>query len=338
MSDFPAEDYWKAIILYGLNQATYKIALGKTLIDFACLKKTNISWEELSKKFLKEYNTRLVLENPKPQQSNPHRRTVMERIILQLKNNQISENEAVSMVGENAFDDVIPRFHNLGHMDIQGLFYIFNQGKSLTLTDKFFKIVENKEQQLIQEVNSRWSMLEGAFSTYHSQGELRLENDMLTQYLANAEERKNLTDNIPFLRGYQADRCFYCAESLIDGDIHVDHVLPRKVVNHDKLWNLVLAHSFCNESKSDKLVNYYFIEKLINRNENIIGSRITRRKELILELGKNFLQRKKYIEQEYDNVKKILRNNFWGGIDSYNPETDLFYRNLITIMNNAKNS
>ena len=95
-----------------------------------------------------------------------------------------------------------------------------------------------------------------------------------------------------------------------DGDIHVDHVLPRKVVNHDKLWNLVLAHSFCNESKSDKLVNYYFIEKLINRNENIIGSRITRRKELILELGKNFLQRKKYIEQEYDNVKKILRNNF----------------------------
>jgi len=28
---FSTEDYWKALILYGLNQATYKIALGKTL-------------------------------------------------------------------------------------------------------------------------------------------------------------------------------------------------------------------------------------------------------------------------------------------------------------------
>jgi len=28
-------DYWKAIILYGLNVATYKIALGKTLLELA---------------------------------------------------------------------------------------------------------------------------------------------------------------------------------------------------------------------------------------------------------------------------------------------------------------
>ncbi|MEC7834648.1 MAG: HNH endonuclease, partial [Pseudomonadota bacterium] len=109
--------------------------------------------------------------------------------------------------------------------------------------------------------------------------------------------------------------------------------LPRKIVNHDKLWNLVLAHSYCNEAKSDKLVSSHFIEKLIKRNENIIGSRISRRKELILQLGKNIIQRRAYIENEYGKVRTALRNNFWGGV-GYNPETDPFYRRLITIMNN----
>jgi hypothetical protein len=40
MSDFSAEDYWRAIILYGLNQATYKIALGKSLIALCEKEKT----------------------------------------------------------------------------------------------------------------------------------------------------------------------------------------------------------------------------------------------------------------------------------------------------------
>lgn len=33
MQRFTGKDYWKALVLYGLNQATYKIALGKTLLD-----------------------------------------------------------------------------------------------------------------------------------------------------------------------------------------------------------------------------------------------------------------------------------------------------------------
>ena len=57
-----------------------------------------------------------------------------------------------------------------------------------------------------------------------------------------------------------------------DGDVHVDHLLPRQVVLHDEIWNLVLAHGFCNENKTDRLVGEHFIEKLIQRNENIMGS------------------------------------------------------------------
>jgi hypothetical protein len=35
MEQFDDSDYWKGIVLYGLNQATYKIALGKTILELA---------------------------------------------------------------------------------------------------------------------------------------------------------------------------------------------------------------------------------------------------------------------------------------------------------------
>ena len=34
-SKISSEELWKAIILFGLNQASYKMALGKVLLDFA---------------------------------------------------------------------------------------------------------------------------------------------------------------------------------------------------------------------------------------------------------------------------------------------------------------
>lgn len=69
MSKFTAEDYWKALILYGLNQATYKIALGKTLLVLSNDGYTKVPWEILSKEFLRQYVHRLEVDEPMPQQS-----------------------------------------------------------------------------------------------------------------------------------------------------------------------------------------------------------------------------------------------------------------------------
>ena len=51
MISFTTKDYWKALILYGLNQATYKIALGKTLLSLASEGQTNVPWEQLAQEF-----------------------------------------------------------------------------------------------------------------------------------------------------------------------------------------------------------------------------------------------------------------------------------------------
>lgn len=69
--DYSNRDYWKAIILYGLNNATYKIALGKTLLELAGRNVTHVLWNLLAEEFLKQYKDRLD-KAVMPQQANPH--------------------------------------------------------------------------------------------------------------------------------------------------------------------------------------------------------------------------------------------------------------------------
>lgn len=66
------------MILYGLNQVTYKIALGKTLLSFADEGQTNVTWEQLSTEFFCQYQQRLSPDDPMPQQAAAARQTVME--------------------------------------------------------------------------------------------------------------------------------------------------------------------------------------------------------------------------------------------------------------------
>lgn len=335
MSKFETKDYWKALILYGLNQATYKIALGKTLLNLCEQGHTNVPWDVLSKEFLQQYIHRLTTAEAMPQQSIPARRTRMEQIVGAYKNDKLSFNGAISEVGDTAFNDVIHRFHNLGRDEaFQGMFYRFEFGKSLILTDKTHKIAETSRNELEDELDARWSLLEGAFCL--SQGNYELANDLRLIYLESGYDRKSLTTNIPFLQGYQGNICFYCGEAISASDIHVDHVLPRQVIKHDEIWNLVLSHGLCNEQKSDKLVGEHFIRKLIARNENIIGSNHPWKRKIILALGQTPRDRGAELRVHYERVKSILGPYYWGGIPSYNPESDPFYRRLITVLNNGE--
>ena len=70
MTDFNDEDYWRSIIIYGLNQATYKIALGKTLVSLSERNINHVPWDVLSLEFLEQYQKRLNVEEPMPQQAN----------------------------------------------------------------------------------------------------------------------------------------------------------------------------------------------------------------------------------------------------------------------------
>ena len=79
MHKFDSIDFWKGIILLGLNQATYKMALGKVLLEHA-VHASSISWQDLSKSFLDTYSERL-LGNSHPQQNNPVDRPKWNRLL-----------------------------------------------------------------------------------------------------------------------------------------------------------------------------------------------------------------------------------------------------------------
>lgn len=259
----------------------------------------------------------------------------MERIVRLHQADKLSLDNAIQEIGMNAFGDVIYRFDNLGKDNsFKGKFYRFEFGKELILTDDLFVLSESSKVELEDELEARWGLLEGAFSI--KQENYSLANDLRLTYLEKGHKRKDLINNIPFLQGYQGNACFYCGEEIAPGDIHVDHVLPRQVLNHDEIWNLVLAHSFCNEHKSDKLVGDGYIRKLIARNENIMGSNHPWKKKIAATLGNAPDARRTALQVNYDNVRAILGPHYWGGVPNYNPETDPFYRRLITVLNNGR--
>lgn len=332
-NQFDDNDYWKGVILYGLNTATYKIALGKSLIDLTELNNEVIEWDVLSKCFFDNYVKRLENEHL-PQLNLPGRTSTVEKIFLQYKKGKIDYNRAVEMIGVEAFIDVIPRFQTIGtdKTIIGEKFYHFDFGNKLYLHDSLFKIVESDKLNLLSEIDARWSLLEGAFKI--NQGDWTLSNDIREMYITSGYERKPLSSNIPFLKGYQGNVCFYCGEKIEDSDIHVDHVLPRQVLRHDEIWNLVLSHSLCNLHKDDFLVGKHYLEKLILRNENIMGSNHPWKKKISETLGSTKTERLKNTLKHYEDVKVVLNNRYWENSPSYNRETDPFYKRLITVINN----
>ena len=336
MPEINSKDLWKAIVLYGLNQASYKMALGKVLVSFSAQQKEIVRWDELAEAFLDQYLQRLKVEQ-KPQQATLGRLTKMERIVQKLNLGIITYQEATDLVASEGFNDVVPRFQTIGrHKDIVGsAFYEIDFGKRLILTDKLLQLTETGADELEGELEARWGLLEGAFSITQSAETLVLANNIRETFLQHGTtKRATLTNNIPFLSGYQGNTCFYCGEPIL-GNPHVDHVLPRQVIMHDNMWNLVLAHEHCNLQKSDKIIGEHFLQKLIFRNENIMGSNHPWKKQISAELGASKSARISKTKEFYELVKTARGEVYWGSEKAYDPGTDEFYKRFVTILNNG---
>ena len=336
MSDLKPNELWRAIILYGLNQASYKMALGKVLIDQTSMGGHEISWKQLSQRFLDAYIER-IKQTGMPQQATSGRLTKMERIVSQLNLEKITYDQAIDLVATEGFNDVVPRFQTIGTDKtlVGNTFYDIEFGKRLIIKDTLLEIATNKPIEYLDEIDARWGLLEGAFSINQSTESLTLANDIRETFLRSGEaKRTNLTTNIPFLKGYQGNTCFYCGEE-IHGTPHVDHVMPRQVISHDQIWNLVLAHDECNLQKSDKIIGPHFVEKLVYRNENIMGSNHPWKRKIANDLGSTKTKRISKTKMIYEQVKAARGEVYWGSNRAYDPSKDDFYRKFITVLNNG---
>jgi hypothetical protein len=148
---------WRAIVLYGLNTATYKIALGRSLEYLARAGRDRVTMPELAEVFFDLYAERLQ-EGNRPQLSHPNRLTVMERVVALHEAGKIDRDEAIACVAADAFGDVVPRFHTVGDTAVP---VRFNDATpdGLVLTDATFQLfVQPEGDALGSELGARWDL------------------------------------------------------------------------------------------------------------------------------------------------------------------------------------
>lgn len=308
-------DFWRAIALYGLNTATYKIALGQVLVELAKHGVQDVNMTEVAGAFFHTYRTRL--QSNKPQQSIPGRQTYLERVVADYNAERLTEADAISRVERGGFNDVVRRFHVVNRQETQMHFYQWQGSRITHLTDDLLRLFENDEAtMLLDELHSRWDLLEVAFSTGLPAS--TLDADERTFFQRDGPRRTTITGTRPVLNGYQNGRCFYCGEPLND-DVEVDHVLPWSALYHDQIWNLVLACYDCNRDKSALLPLRVSLDNLLRRNEYYIASNHPIKTRLIQQMGQTVQQRAAFLERKYRDAETV-KLHVWKGRQVVTPD------------------
>jgi len=317
-------DLWRGVILHGKNASTYKIALGQLLINYSNRNFTKIPLDELAQDFYHTYQKRM--EKGLRQNKTSGRDTYVEQMVNEVKVGKTKESNALDFIKENALKNmVLQRFNTICGKKIPEPFYTFDD-RNLMLSNNVLEVFTGKQNSALQnELNSRWDLLEHAFTESNAAATLELDEKL--EWLIHTTKRTNITSFIDVLQGYQQGKCFYCGDEM-DGAIEVDHVIPRQALGHDEVWNLVLAHKFCNQDKSDNLPPKPFIEALFVINEYVMDSNLPLREHLRLAVKKTPAERWNQIQEAYKFANKKIGDRFWGGNKSYDPRENPHYKRV----------
>jgi hypothetical protein len=300
--------YWRAIVLFGKNVASYKFALAKSLIDLSEQGKTSIGLEELAVPFSKHLVEHVQLS---PKQATSPSSKFLEAC-KKRADGQISNQELIDRTVRLGFVNVIDAFHIVNNGEIPVRFFTDNRGNGggITVTDELFRLRELLQfQSLPSEVEARWRLVETAWQLNLPRGVvIGLEEDGTILTAPGLGRRIAVTRSRDALNGYQKGKCFYCfsdisiepgQESLAD----VDHFFPRVLLSLgmklpvDGVWNLVLACRSCNGAagKGSCLPTNRLMERLFTRNEFLITSNHPLKETLIAQTGRNSAERQEFL-------------------------------------------
>jgi hypothetical protein len=306
---------WRAIILFGRNVASFKFALGKTLLELAVKEKTFVKLDELAEPFSRHICEHLKLTDKQGTSS----RSRFLDACRQFNEDKISDNDLHSKTTELGFNNVIDAFHNVNNAPISIKFFIDERKtkKGILITDELFTLKERLQfTNLPYEVEARWRLVETAWSLDISPKLLVINYDENNEiFFANAEriKRVNITSSRDSLNGYQKGKCFFCfrdikidrsdSNMLADVDHFFPHMLTRAIhgLNFNGVWNLVLACRECNRGtsgKSAKIPERHLLERLYRRNEYLISSHHPLRETIMNQTGLT-------TEARMDFMKKI---------------------------------
>jgi hypothetical protein len=319
------DNYWRAIILFGRNVASYKFALGKTLLEAAQAGKTFLPLREIALPFARHISEHLKLAD---RQYHTDRSIQFLDSCRKFNRGELSEEKLAEVTVRRGFDYVIDAFHVVSSGGLGVRFYTDERstpGKGIRLTDEVFRLTElYQHRNLPFEVEARWRLVETAWELDLPTSALVVAYDGGLECLvaeSRLTQRKAITSCRGALNGYQKGKCFYCFRdiSVVEGanDLaEVDHLFPhvlkarlaesRLAALIDGVWNLVLACQQCNrgaEGKFDRPPHLDYLDRLRARNDFLIESHHPLRETLMLQTGATEQDRVHFLREAYRCAK-----------------------------------
>jgi len=309
------ENYWRSIILFGRNVASYKFALAKALYDLKDSGNTAITLDELAVPYTKHISEHLAHSPKQGTSSNSQFLDGCRRYNTQ----QITHDELIKLAVNRGFNNVIDAFHNVHNRETPSRFFMDARKTKggIILTDEFFKLGEEAQySNLTEETEARWRLVETAWELNLPKHLIQIDyKESSGEFIAdNKLRRVAVTSAKPSLNGYQKGRCFYCFREISikqgqDNSADVDHFFPHTLRHCDSekpingVVNLVLSCSECNRGengKFDRLPSLSLLERLSNRNEYLITSHHPLRETLIAQAGNTSEKRRQFLQDAYN--------------------------------------
>lgn len=329
------ENYWRSIILFGRNVASYKFALGKSLLELSQRGKEIITLEELAEPFSRHVSDHLRLADKQATSKSSRFLDACRKFNAA----QIKKEQLLDTTAKLGFANVIEAFHIVHNGEIEIRFFTDErkgQEKGIRLTQDMFKLTEQYQyRNLPTEVEARWRLVETAWKLNLPRHVLTVgydaDNDLLIVNNRTVE-RRAITGCRDALNGYQKGKCFYCfgdisVDSTSDDLADVDHFFPHTLKPYgmgdliDGVWNLVLACQTCNRGEKGKfaqLPELRFLERLHSRNSFFIDSHHPLRETLMQQTGKTEPERRRFLQEAYQRSKELLTKN-WKPEFEYEP-------------------
>lgn len=315
-NDPSLESQWRSIILFGKNSATYKFAFGKSLLELVSKEKNSISLKDLAPIFVNS-----ILEHLKKndKQGNSISSTFL-NACRKYNKGEIDYDNLLSVTEKYGFVNVVDAFQNVNGEIVPSKFYEKDYNgtkKNIVITDELLKLKESVQfTNFNEEVEARWNLVETAWNLEINPNLLEVKIDTRLQTLfieSDVMRRKDVSSARASLNGYQKGKCFYSFQdiSINSGDENlcaVDHFFPHvhKIKMNDSganvngIWNLVLSDKFVNLSKSTKIPESKYLERLYKRNEFYIASKHPLGETIINQTGKTSSERKRFLQKQYD--------------------------------------
>ncbi len=306
---------------------TYKMAWAKALVEICSSSKLNgnvitITLDDIAYKFLKYYWNQTIFFDL-IQGSNPKKPPIILSLVKFLINNyylaiskkqpevfEKVEDRLENLLINNEYKNTLNNITNILKKDVSWRFdniqdnseklYEYTQNSNyLKMKVENVIILKNYEQDLYDLINYKWSLILESFNT----------SPRINKKVRIIDERSIKRSSLNKFKQYlnlenPKHYCFVCGKETNETELSIDHVIPWSYMYSDDLWNLVYVCQHCNSIKSNIIPTESQIEKLKDRNNNLL--RIIEESNIS----------NKVIEELKLAIDKDYVNKFWSGCKS----------------------